>query len=130
MEAEGNQFKLHFTKYVSWLDLVLSRFVPVYLARCYSASFLHEKYNSLSSGMWWIWSILEMFAFGWSHNTLRFKEKRRRTGGIHDTYGRVKESILNDYYSFQDFFGKFSHSKAIHFLVLSLYINAARVVKD
>ena len=43
------------------------------------------------------------------------------------TYGRVKESILNNYYSFQDLFGKFSHSKAIHFLVLSLYINAERV---
>ena len=63
-----------------------------------------------------------MFAFRRSHNTLHFHEKRRGPGGKSCKHiYRHKESTLTDYHSFQDLSGKFPHSKAIDFLIFSLY---------
>ena len=60
---------------MTWLCIVQ---ICSCLSRCYSVSFLRVKYNSLSSGIWWIRNLLEMFAFRRSHNTLRIHENRKR----------------------------------------------------
>ena len=116
------------------------------LPRCYSPSFLHEKYNSLR-GMWQIKNILEMFATFVKYlpsgdpRILRIHAKRRGTGEIHKHICQIRQRrtkdarpqrIDPDWLSFLtwDLSGKFSHSKAILFLVFSLHKCRKSLSKD
>ena len=111
---------------MSWLDLVLCKCVPVCLAvipyRYIQKIQQFEYWTVINSKHSWnvsLQAIPQYNAYSWKNG--RGLGQLMQDIQLSAKVRGKKELTVTDQHSFQDLSGKFSHSKAIHVLVFSLY---------